>query len=210
MTLEGFEHAMQVMFWGTVYPAMALLPQFCSRGSGRIVNITSIGGKVAVPHLLPYTCAKFATVGFSEGLRAELAGKGVKVVTIAPGLMRTGSFLNAWFKGDQERESTWFGLSSSMPGLSMSADRAARQIVAATARGDAEKILSTPANILARFHGLFPGATADILGVVDRLILPRGGPSGARRGRETRSLQSPMMTAATVLGRIAARRFLQA
>jgi len=168
MTLEDFEHAMQVMFWGTVYPVMALLPQFCSQGSGRIVNITSIGGKVAVPHLLPYTCAKFAAVGFSEGLRAELTGKGVKVVTIAPGLMRTGSFLNAWFKGDQERESTWFGLSSSMPGLSMNADRAARQIVAATARGDAEKILTIPANILARFHGLFPGATADILGVVDR------------------------------------------
>lgn len=209
MTLDDFEHAMRVMFWGTVYPTMALLPQFSARGDGRIVNITSIGGKVAVPHLLPYTCAKFAAVGFSEGLRAELAGKGVKVVTIAPGLMRTGSFLNAWFKGDQERESAWFGLSSSLPGISMSCDRAARQIVAATARGDAEKILTTPASLVARFHGLFPGATADILGLVDRLILPSGGPSGSLRGSQTRSLQSPLMTAATVLGRIAARRFLQ-
>jgi NAD(P)-dependent dehydrogenase (short-subunit alcohol dehydrogenase family) len=209
MTLEDFEHAMQVMFWGTVYPTLALLPQFCARRQGRIVNITSIGGKVAVPHLLPYTCAKFAAVGFSEGLRAELSDKGVRVVTVAPGLMRTGSFLNASFKGDSESESAWFGLSSSLPGITMSGDRAARQIVKATIRGDAEKILTTTAGLLARFHGLFPGVTADILGLVDRLVLPDGGGAGEKRGRQTKALQSPLMTAATLLGRVAARRFLQ-
>ena len=137
---------MQVMFWGTVYPTLALLPQFTARKSGRVVNITSIGGKVAVPHLLPYTCAKFAAVGFSEGLHAELRDSGVKVVTIAPGLMRTGSYLNADFKGDAEKESAWFGLSSSMPGLTISGERAARQIADATSRGTAEKVLTTPAN----------------------------------------------------------------
>lgn len=84
MTIADFERSMNIMFWGTVYPTMALLPHMKQRGSGRIVNITSIGGKVAVPHLLPYTCAKFAAVGFSEGLHAELAKSGVKVVTIAP------------------------------------------------------------------------------------------------------------------------------
>jgi len=68
--------------------------------AGRIVNIGSVGGKVSVPHLLPYSAAKFATVGFSEGLRAELAGTGVTVTTIAPGLMRTGSPLNAFFGRD--------------------------------------------------------------------------------------------------------------
>jgi NAD(P)-dependent dehydrogenase (short-subunit alcohol dehydrogenase family) len=209
MTVEDFERAMGVMFWGVLYPTMALLPHLRTRKTGRIVNITSIGGKVAVPHLLPYACAKFAAVGFSEGLRAELADTGIKVIAIAPGLMRTGSYLNAEFKGDHERESAWFGLSSTLPGITMSAERAARQIVSATRRGEAEKILTAPANVLARFHGLFPGATADILGAVDRLILPKGSSRERRRGRETQILRSPWMSALTILGRLAARQFLQ-
>ena len=209
MTLEDFENAMDVMFWGTVYPSMAVLPHVLERGTGRIVNITSIGGKVAVPHLLPYTCAKFAAVGFSEGLRAELAGKGIHVVTIAPGLMRTGSYLNALFKGDQEREAVWFSLGATLPGISMGARRAARQIVNATKRGDAERILTVPARWLARFHGLFPGLAADLLSVVNHYVLPSGTDKGSMRGREATVLRKPWMQALTVLGRIAARRFLE-
>jgi short-subunit dehydrogenase len=78
------------MFWGMVYPTLAVLPQIRERLSGRIVNITSIGGKVSVPHLRPYSSAKFAAVGFSEGLSAELARDGIRVTSIVPGLMRTG------------------------------------------------------------------------------------------------------------------------
>jgi NAD(P)-dependent dehydrogenase (short-subunit alcohol dehydrogenase family) len=211
MALDDFENAMQVMFWGTVYPTLELLPQFVRRKSGRIVNITSIGGKIAVPHLLPYTCAKFAAVGFSEGLHAELAGKGVKVVTIAPGLMRTGSYLNAKFKGDQDKEALWFGLGSSVPGVSMAGERAARQIVDATIRGDAEKILTTPANVAAKLHGVAPGLTSEILGTVARLVLPEGQSRGKKRGHQTGTLggASMWMSVATLLGRLAARRFLQ-
>lgn len=209
MTIRDFERAMRVMFWGTVYPTLALLPQFQRRGSGRVVNITSIGGKVAAPHLLPYTCAKFAAVGFSEGLHAELKNSGVKVVTIAPGLMRTGSYLNAEFKGDHEKESTWFGLSSSMPGLTISGERAARQIVDAASRGTAEKVLTTPANVLARAHGIAPGITSEILGLINKWLLPEGESKIRRRGHQTRSLQSPLISALTVFGRMAAKRFLQ-
>ena len=54
--------------------------------------------KASVPHLPPYGGAKFAAVGLSEGLRAELAGQGITVTTIVPGLMRTGSYLNASFR----------------------------------------------------------------------------------------------------------------
>ncbi len=207
MTIADFERAMKTMFWGTVYPTLALLPQFTARKSGRIVNITSIGGKVAVPHLLPYTCAKFAAVGFSEGLHAELKEAGVKVVTIAPGLMRTGSYLNAEFKGDAERESAWFGVSSSLPGLTISGERAARQIVDAAARGTAEKVLTTQANVLAKAHGIAPGLTAEILGLINKLALPAGKSASVKRGREIQSLRAPLMAVLTVFGRMAARRF---
>jgi len=210
MTIEDFERAMNVMFWGTVYPTTALLPHLEQRGSGRIVNITSIGGKVAVPHLLPYTCAKFAAVGFSEGLHAELSKTGVKVVTIAPGLMRTGSYLNASFKGDAEKEAAWFGVSSSTPGLTIGGERAARQIADATARGTAEKILTTQANVLAKAHGLAPGLTAHALGLVNQWLLPEGRAKSARKGHQTGVLtESSLVSALTFFGRLAAKRFLQ-
>ncbi|MDQ6677044.1 MAG: SDR family oxidoreductase, partial [Acidobacteriota bacterium] len=101
MTVQDFDSAMKVMFWGVVFPTLALLPSFLKRKSGRIVNITSFGGKVSVPHMVPYTCAKFAATGFSEGLRAELKNEHIQVTTIAPGMLRTGSFVNALFKGNQ-------------------------------------------------------------------------------------------------------------
>src|SRR5438045_5157957 len=86
-----------------------------------IVNITSIGGQVSVPHLLPYSCAKFAVLGFSEGLHAELVKEGIKVISIVPGLMRTGSHINAFMKGKRPMEYTWFGLMATLPITSISA-----------------------------------------------------------------------------------------
>ena len=207
MTLDDFETAMETMFWGPVYATLAALPHMRRQGEGRIVNITSLAAKVSVPHLIPYSCAKFAAAAFSEGMRAELQGTGIKVVTIAPGLMRTGSYLNALFKGSEPGEAAWFSLGASLPGVSMNANRAASQIVAATRQGRAERILSVPANLLARFHGVFPGLTADILGLVNR-ALPNGGPT-ARRGSETPALERGWLRTFTTLGRKAAEEFLQ-
>ena len=147
-TIADFQDAMNTMFWGMVYTSMAALPEMMRRESGHIVNITSIGGKVAVPHLIPYCSAKFAAVGFSEGIHAELAKNKIKVTTVVPGLMRTGSHANAVFKGDHEKEYSWFALSATAPLLAMDARRAARRIVDATARGAAEITLSIPAKAL--------------------------------------------------------------
>ncbi|HVW87139.1 MAG TPA: SDR family NAD(P)-dependent oxidoreductase [Bryobacteraceae bacterium] len=210
MTVEDFEDAMNVMFWGVVYPTMTLLPSIMARNRGQIVNITSIGGKVGVPHLLPYSAAKYAAEGFSEGLHAELANTGVRITTIAPGLMRTGSYNAALFKGDQAAESRWFSMSASLPGLSMNANRAACQIVSAVKRGDAEKILSTPANLLAKAHALAPGLTQDLLGVIGSALLPKvAGDMKSKPGWSLRNLKSPKMRAILMLGRLAARHLNQ-
>ena len=169
-TIEDFEEAMRVMYWGHVYTVMEALPEMLSRGSGHIANITSIGGKVSIPHLLPYSAAKFAAVGLSEGLHAELAKDGVRVTTVVPGLMRTGSHVNAYFKGDHRKEFAWFSVGASNPITAISATRAARQIVSAIKRGRSEVILSPQAQILALAHGIAPGTTSDVLGVVNRLM----------------------------------------
>lgn len=207
-TLTDFQESMDVMFWGTVYPTLAVLPQMKQRGSGHIANITSIGGKVSMPHLLPYSCAKFAALGFSEGLRTELDRHGIQVTTVVPGLMRTGSHLNAYFKGKSEDEFTWFSLSATLPVSAMSAQRAARRIVAAIRRGQAELVLTPQAKALALVHGLAPGTTTDLLGLVNR-VLPRAEGRGRERrlGRESQTrLTRSLLTA---LGRKAARQLNQ-
>ena len=172
--VEDFEETHAIMFWGVVYPTYAVLPQMRRRGDGRIANITSIGGKVSVPYLLPYNTAKFAAVGFSEGLRAELAASGVIVTTVVPGLMRTGSYTAALFKGRRETMYKLFTPISATPLTTISGRRAARKIVAAIERGDPEVILTTHANLVCRLSGLAPALTQRTLGVVAR-VLPHGG-----------------------------------
>jgi len=157
MDLENFKRAMDIMFWGPLHTIRAVLPSMLERKTGTIVNITSIGGKISFPHLVPYCAAKFAMIGLSEGLHAELRSQGVKVVTVVPGFMRTGSYQQAFFAGNQKQEFEWFALGASLPLVSMDAVRAARQIVRAVKIGEAQPILSLPANVIARFHGLFRG-----------------------------------------------------
>ena len=210
MTLTDFEDAMGVMYWGVVYPTLCVLPQMRARGSGRIVNITSIGGKVSPPHLVPYNGAKFAAVGFSEGLRAELARDGVSVTTVVPGMMRTGSALNAFFKGEGEKEFGWFAPFASLPFISIDAERAARQIVKAAKRGEGEIILTLPAALGVRFHGLFPGLTADLFGLANRVLPTAEGPTPAERGMEVHQrVRSPIFDSLIAWTLSAARRFNQ-
>ena len=211
MSLEDFEAAVGTMFWGTVYPTIAVLPEMLERRTGRIVNITSIGGKIAVPHLLPYTSAKFAAVGFSEGLRVELAREGISVTTIVPGLMRTGSHLNASFKGTPEREFTWFSLGASLPFVSMDAEKAARQIVLTARRGAAERTLSVPATALVAVQGLFPGMVSAALSLVNQFVLPsakgQAGTDAVRGAVVEQRSPSMLRDGLTSWGRSAARRF---
>ncbi|MCU1241454.1 MAG: hypothetical protein JWO71_2180 [Candidatus Acidoferrum typicum] len=185
-SIEEFEQVMRTNFWGAVYTSMAVLPRMRRRRSGRIVNIASIGGKIAVPHLLTYSASKFALVGFSEGLRAEMAKYEIWVTTVCPGLMRTGSPRNADFKGQHRKEYTWFMVSDSLPGSSISAEHAARRIVRACVRGEAEVILGLPAKVAARLYALAPGLSAEILAGINRL-LPEPGSDGAetRKGFES-------------------------
>ena len=182
MTLDDYHEVMNIHFWGPLYTTMAALPGMKSRGGGRIVNIASIGGKVPAPHLLPYTASKFALVGFSEGLRAELKTDNVYVTTVCPGLIRTGSPRNATFKGQHRAEYAWFSVSDSLPLTSMDAARGARRVVLACQRGEAEVILSIQAKLAARFHGMFPGLSTELLSGVNSL-LPGPGGIGTERAK---------------------------
>ena len=200
MTIDDFENAMATHFWGPLHLMWEAVPSMRRRGFGRIVNISSIGGKMAVPHLAPYSASKFALVGLSDAVRAELDQYGIRVTTVCPGLMRTGSPLNADVKGKHEAEYAWFAISDSLPGLSISAERAARQIIEACRYGDPELTITLPAKLAIRANHVAPATVGRMMMLANK-VLP--GPNGAagdqhRRGRDSRTpVSSGIATALT-------------
>lgn len=211
MEVEHFRQSMDIMFFGTLFPILAALPSMRERGRGRIALITSIGGKISVPYLLPYNAAKFAAVGLGEGLRAELADEGVVVTTVIPGLMRTGSYLNASFSGEiSGRESMYrvFAAMSSLPLLSGSAESAARAYIRAIKRGDAYVMYPPQYNLIARLHGLAPATTMAAMSIADRLFPKTAGSTETVPGGsiDTRLEREGFWRTLTTLGRKAAGR----
>lgn len=205
MTPDEYREALDIFFWAPLYTTFAVLPEMRSRRSGRIINISSIGGKISVPHLLPYSVGKFALAGFSEGLRAELARDNVCVTTVYPGLMRTGSPRNADFKGKHRAEYTWFVLSDAAPGLSIGADRAAGKIVRACEYGTAELIISLPAKLAIKTHQMFPSISSLALAAVAR-ALPAPGQFAQNKAKGAESETAITESWLTALDRRAAKR----
>ena len=199
MTHEDFENAMATHFWGPLHLMYEVLPGMRRRGFGRIANIASIGGKIAVPHLAPYCASKFALVGLSDSVRAELAQHGIRVTTVCPGLMRTGGPWNADMKGQHEAEYAWFAISDSTPGLSMSAERAARQIIDAIRFGDPELVLTLPASVAAVANSTIPSVVAGLTALANRLLPQPAGPDGNRhlKGRDVNADVPSFATALT-------------
>ena len=191
-TRRDFEQAMAVHFWGPFNTMEAVLPEMRDRGAGRIVNIASIGGKVAVPHLAPYCASKFALAGLSDAIRAEVRKDNVRVTTVYPGLMRIGSHVNATFKGQNKKEFALFSLGDATPLTSINADRAARQIVEAARRGDAELVISAQAKLAVKMNALFPELTADAVALVNQLLPGYGGVgTGKATGLQSTSAVAP-------------------
>ena len=166
--LSVFEDAIRSNYMSMVQATLAVLPAMLRRGDGAVINIASIGGKVAIPHLLPYSGSKFAAVGFSEGLHAEVRAKGVRVTTVTPGLLRTGSPRHAYVVGSREEEFRWFNLGDSIPGLSREAYGAAGRILRAAETGETELSITPQAALMARFGQVAPALTASILSLVNR------------------------------------------
>lgn len=209
MRPDDFRAAIDCIFYGTVNSTREALPELTKR-MGRIINITSIGGIVALPHLLPYTCAKFAMLGYSLALAAELRHRGILVTTVVPGLMRTGSYLNALFKGRREAEFDWFSLAATLPGVSMSAERAVNKIIEAAREGRPFVTIGFPAKVLRLVHALLPGFWVRFMSGVDRWLLPESSGPTDKPGRNILVSARPFSRHLMKLGRKAARQYRQA
>jgi short-subunit dehydrogenase len=189
--VKDYKEAMQTNFWGPLYTIFGVLPHMRNQGGGRIVNVTSIGGKIAVPHLLPYTASKFALVGLSEGLHASLKESNILVTTVVPTLMRTGSTRNITVKGDHAKEYAWFKVSSSSALLSVKAETAASSIIKAIEYGRSEATIGLTTKLATFIQGLAPGFVSEAMAMVERL-LPQPGEnySEVKTGYESESALS--------------------
>jgi NAD(P)-dependent dehydrogenase (short-subunit alcohol dehydrogenase family) len=172
MTLEDFHNSMNTHCWGSV---LAVLPAMRRQGWGRIVNVASLGGKRAVPNMIPYAASKFALVGLSNGLRTELARENILVTTICPGLMRTGSPRNARFKVQHRKEYAWFSISDSLPMVSMNVRKAAEKILVACRRGNGEVVITGPGNPAVWLQRMAPNVMSEFLAAVNNILPAMGG-----------------------------------
>ncbi|HET9417892.1 MAG TPA: SDR family NAD(P)-dependent oxidoreductase [Chthoniobacterales bacterium] len=196
MSREDFERCMGIHFWAPLELIMQVIPAMRRQRGGRIVNISSIGGKIAVPHLAAYCASKFALTGLSDSLRAELARENIYVTTVAPGLMRTGSHVNAKFKGKHDAEFAWFSVSAGAPLISMNAERAARKILAASRRGQPSLTLTFAARGAIVGNALFPNLTGYVMKLANRFLPGTTGDAGneSRRGGDVPRLAPEWVT----------------
>ncbi|EPH42950.1 putative oxidoreductase [Streptomyces aurantiacus JA 4570] len=187
---RDFAAAMDTMFLGAAHTALAALPHLReSPHGGRLALVSSVGGLLGVPHLLPYACAKAATGVLAEGLHAEVAADGVSVTAVYPGLMRTGSHLHAQFGGEHTKEYAWFSALAGAPLISMNAQRAAERIVHALVRRRTRLVLTPAARAADLAHGVAPALTTRLNSLAARLL--PSGPRGREPLREGKDVASP-------------------
>lgn len=141
--LEQLRRQLEVNLIGQVAVTQAFLPAL-RRAGGRIVNVGSIGGRVALPLLAPYNASKFALEGLSDSLRRELRAQGVDVVVIEPGGVKTP----IWGKGNELADE----LTAQMP---LEGERLYGRLIA-NVRKETLKI--------ERERGLPPRAVAEVIG----------------------------------------------
>ncbi len=89
MTADDFQAVMDTCFNGVVYTTRAALPVMRKQRGGHIFQVSSIGGRIAIPGNSPYHAAKWAVGGFSDSVAMEVASFGVKICTLEPGGIRT-------------------------------------------------------------------------------------------------------------------------
>ena len=131
-----YERIVAVDLLAPIALTQALLPRMAQRKSGRIVMVSSIAGKVGSPMRTGYSAAKFGLFGYSDALRAEVAGLGIKVHVIAPGSIRTDVSRNA-ITADGSRR----GVSDAVIENGLDPDIAAGMMLDAIAAGEREIIM---------------------------------------------------------------------
>jgi dehydrogenase/reductase SDR family member 7B len=135
--LSVYQRIIDVDLLSPIALTQALLPHMVGRGSGQLVMISSVAGKAGVPLRTAYCAAKHGLIGYSDSLRAEVAGQGVKVLVVAPGSVRTNVSRNALNADGSAR-----GVSDKAIDEGIDPDVCARTIWDAVAAGKREIVIA--------------------------------------------------------------------
>ena len=176
---SDFKAAIDLHIWAPLRLSRAALPFLKRSGQGRIVNIASVGGLMAMPHMAPYAVSKFGMVGLSDALRNELAKDKIKVTTVCPGPIRTGSHVAAKFKGQQRKEYRIFKTLAGVPGGAVNAVSMARAIVDAARYGDPQLVYPFPVFWASILYRAFPNVAGALMGLISNYLpAPTKGDAG--------------------------------
>lgn len=158
-SLEDWHQVIDLNVWGYIHTIHGLLPHFLERGSGTIVNMSSIGGKVPAPYLVPYSTSKFAVTGLTQALHSELKPKGIHVCGIYPNLIKSSLMERAIFRGKDEQGAQarrdQLNQVLSTPVVEKPEDVA--QAIWDAVKHQKSEVLVGSANVSKAAYGLFPG-----------------------------------------------------
>ena len=153
-----------VNFWGVVHGTRAWLPVLTGQGHGAIVNVSSVFGLFGYPTQSAYCASKFAVRGFTEALRHELRGSGVRAVTVHPGGVRTRIVDNARFHVDDQGGTDHAAMAADFTRLARtSPEKAAEIIHRGVERGRDRILVGTDAVLTAALTRVAPVRYFDVL-----------------------------------------------
>ena len=154
LSTEEIIAQMETNYFGMVFCTKAFLPQMLEQHSGHIVNVASVGASFGVPGIASYCATKFAMLGFSEGLRHELAGTGVGLTVVSPIMVRTPLFDHPSFDN----------FSKFSTGVSLSSETVAKTIIKASNSSRLEIVVPSVARAGIWFKQTFPYFINPIIG----------------------------------------------
>jgi len=156
VSLDDMHWLIDINFWGVVYGTKLFLPLLRQHREAQVVNLSSIFGIMAPAGQTAYAASKFAVRGFSEALRHELAGSGIRITTVHPGGVRTSIARNARLSGkiDPARRDQLVKRFDQL--ARTSPDRAAERIVRGIKRGEERILIGPDARIMAALAWLMP------------------------------------------------------
>lgn len=174
LAYDDFEWLMNINFWGVVHGCKAFLPHLQRAGFGHIINTSSIFGLITVPNQAAYHAAKFAVRGFSECLRQELEGEGIRVSWVMPGGVRTNVVRNARYQASDNQSPTREEAIALFDAYApLTADQAAAEILRGVARNRARILVGRDARMMALLAWLAPVRYPRLLGWLQRRARPQ-------------------------------------
>lgn len=158
-SLADWHQVIDTNLWGYIHMIHALLPHFLERGSGTIVNLSSIGGKVPLPYLVPYSTSKFAVTGLTEALHSELKPKGIHVCGVYPNVIKSSLMERAIFRGKDEQDAQarrdQLDQVLSTPVIEKPEDVA--NVIWDAVKNQRSEVMVGSANVSKAAYGIFPG-----------------------------------------------------